>query len=86
VEIVRSDGRRELYDSLVFANVTRIANYGRLSFGLDGGLSEVVSCRILDDQRCSLPDRRELLHLKPNSKITINWPHTATPRSAEPAT
>jgi len=34
-EIVRSDGRRELYDSLVFANVTRIAKYGRLSFGLD---------------------------------------------------
>jgi hypothetical protein len=30
VEIVRSDGRRELYDSLVFANVTRIAKYGRL--------------------------------------------------------
>jgi hypothetical protein len=44
-EIVRSDGRRELYDSLVFANVTRIAKYGRLSiFGRpDGGLFEVVS-------------------------------------------
>jgi hypothetical protein len=47
VEIVRSDGRRELYDSLVFANVTRIAKYGRLSvFGRpDGGLFEVVSRR-----------------------------------------
>ena len=44
-EIVRSDGRRALYDSLVFANVTRIAKYGRLSiFGRpDGGLFEVVS-------------------------------------------
>jgi diacylglycerol kinase (ATP) len=47
VEIVRSDGRRELYDGLVFANVTRIAKYGRLSvFGRpDGGLFEVVSRR-----------------------------------------
>jgi diacylglycerol kinase (ATP) len=31
VEIVRSGGRRELYDSLVFANVARMAKYGRLS-------------------------------------------------------
>jgi diacylglycerol kinase family enzyme len=47
VEIVRSRGRRELYDSLVFANVARMAKYGRLSkFGRpDDGLFEVVSRR-----------------------------------------
>jgi diacylglycerol kinase (ATP) len=47
VEILRTDGRRELYDSLVFANVARIAKYGRLSiFGRpDDGLFEVVSRR-----------------------------------------
>jgi diacylglycerol kinase (ATP) len=47
VEIVRSGGRRELYDSLVFANVARMAKYGRLSkFGRpDDGLFEVVSRR-----------------------------------------
>jgi diacylglycerol kinase (ATP) len=47
VEIVRSEGRRELYDSLVFANVARMAKYGRLSrFGRpDDGLFEVVSRR-----------------------------------------
>jgi diacylglycerol kinase (ATP) len=47
VEILRTDGRRELYDSLVFANVARIAKYGRLSiFGQpDDGLFEVVSRR-----------------------------------------
>ena len=46
VEIVRA-GRRELYDSLVFANVARMAKYGRLSkFGRpDDGLFEVVSRR-----------------------------------------
>jgi diacylglycerol kinase (ATP) len=47
VEIVRSGGRRELYDSLVFANVARMAKYGRLSkFGRpDDGLFEVVARR-----------------------------------------
>ena len=47
VEILRSGGRRELYDSLVFANVSRMAKYGRLSiFGRpDDGLFEVVSRR-----------------------------------------
>jgi diacylglycerol kinase family enzyme len=47
VEIVRSAGRRELYDSLVFANVARMAKYGRLSkLGRpDDGLFEVVSRR-----------------------------------------
>jgi diacylglycerol kinase family enzyme len=47
VEIVRSGGRHELYDSLVFANVARMAKYGRLSiFGRpDDGLFEVVSRR-----------------------------------------
>ena len=47
VEIVRSGGRRELFDSLVFANVTRMAKYGRLSrFGRpDDGLFEVVARR-----------------------------------------
>ncbi|WP_344808662.1 diacylglycerol/lipid kinase family protein [Microlunatus ginsengisoli] len=47
VEIVRSEGRRELYDSLVFANVTRMAKYGRLggSGRPDDGLFEVVSRR-----------------------------------------
>ena len=47
VEIVRSEGQRELYDSLVFANVARMAKYGRLSrFGRpDDGLFEVVSRR-----------------------------------------
>ena len=47
VEIVRSGDRRELYDSLVFANVARMAKYGRLSkFGRpDDGLFEVVSRR-----------------------------------------
>jgi diacylglycerol kinase family enzyme len=46
VEIVRA-GRRELYDSLVFANVARMAKYGRLSrFGRpDDGLFEVVARR-----------------------------------------
>jgi diacylglycerol kinase (ATP) len=47
VEIVRSGGRRELYDSLVFANVARMAKYGRLSkFGRpDDGVFEVVARR-----------------------------------------
>lgn len=47
VEIVRSGGPRELYDSLVFANVARMAKYGRLgnSGRLDDGLFEVVSRR-----------------------------------------
>lgn len=47
VEIVRSGGRRELYDSLVFANVARMAKYGRLgnSGRPDDGLFEVVSRR-----------------------------------------
>jgi diacylglycerol kinase (ATP) len=47
VEILRTDGRRELYDSLVFANVARIAKYGRLSIlgQPDDGLFEVVSRR-----------------------------------------
>ena len=47
VEIVRSGSRHELYDSLVFANVSRMAKYGRLSrFGRpDDGRFEVVSRR-----------------------------------------
>ena len=47
VEIVRAGGRRELYDSLVFANVARMAKYGRLgsSGRPDDGLFEVVSRR-----------------------------------------
>ena len=47
VEVVRSGGRRESYDSLVFANVARMAKYGRLSkFGRpDDGLFEVVARR-----------------------------------------
>jgi len=47
VAIVRSGGHRELYDSLVFANVARMAKYGRLSkFGRpDDGLFEVVARR-----------------------------------------
>ena len=47
VETVQSAGRRELYDSLVFANVARMAKYGRLSkLGRpDDGLFEVVSRR-----------------------------------------
>lgn len=47
VEIVRSGGRRELYDSLVFANVARMAKYGWLgnSGRPDDGLFEVVSHR-----------------------------------------
>jgi diacylglycerol kinase (ATP) len=47
VEIVRSGGRRELYDSLVFANAARMAKYGRLSNTgrADDGLFEVVARR-----------------------------------------
>ena len=47
VEVLRSGGQRELYDSLVFANVARMAKYGRLSNTgrPDDGLFEVVSCR-----------------------------------------
>ncbi len=47
VEILRTDGRRELYDSLVFANVARMAKYGRLSNTArpDDGQFEVVSRR-----------------------------------------
>ncbi len=47
VEIVRSGGRRELYDSLVFANVARMAKYGRVSNSgrPDDGLFEVVACQ-----------------------------------------
>lgn len=47
VEIVRSGGQRELYDSLVFANVARMAKYGRLSSTgrPDDGLFEVVARR-----------------------------------------
>lgn len=47
VEIVRSGDRRELYDSLVFANITRMAKYGRLgrSGRPDDGQFEVVSRR-----------------------------------------
>ena len=45
VEIVRSAGEKELYDSLVFANVARMAKYGRISNSgrPDDGLFEVVS-------------------------------------------
>jgi diacylglycerol kinase (ATP) len=47
VEIVRSGGRQELYDSLVFANVAGMAKYGRISNSgrPDDGLFEVVACR-----------------------------------------
>ena len=47
VEIVRSAGRRDLYDSLIFANVVGMAKYGRLSYGgrPDDGLFEVVARR-----------------------------------------
>jgi diacylglycerol kinase (ATP) len=47
VEIVRSAGMHELYDSLVFANVARMAKYGRISNSgrPDDGLFEVVACR-----------------------------------------
>jgi diacylglycerol kinase (ATP) len=47
VEIVRSGGMHELYDSLVFANVARMAKYGRISNSgrPDDGLFEVVACR-----------------------------------------
>jgi diacylglycerol kinase (ATP) len=46
VEIVPSAGEKELYDSLVFANVARMAKYGRISNSgqPDDGLSKVVSC------------------------------------------
>jgi diacylglycerol kinase (ATP) len=46
VEIVPAGGERELYDSLVFANVARMAKYGRISKSgrPDDGLFEVVSC------------------------------------------
>jgi hypothetical protein len=46
VEIVRAGGEQELYDSPVFANVARIAKYGRMSNSgrPDDGLLEVVSC------------------------------------------
>jgi diacylglycerol kinase (ATP) len=46
VEIVPAGGKRELYDSLVFANVARMAKYGRISNSgrPDDGLFEVVSC------------------------------------------
>jgi diacylglycerol kinase (ATP) len=46
VEIVPAAGEKELYDSLVFANVARIAKYGRISNSgrPDDGLFEVVSC------------------------------------------
>jgi diacylglycerol kinase (ATP) len=45
VEIVPAGGKRELYDSLVFANVARMAKYGRISNSgrPDDGLFEVVS-------------------------------------------
>jgi diacylglycerol kinase (ATP) len=47
VEIIRSGGKHELYDSLVFANVARMAKYGRISNSgrPDDGLFEVVGCR-----------------------------------------
>ena len=46
VEIVSSAGGRARYDSLVFANVARMAKYGRISNSgrPDDGLFEVVSC------------------------------------------
>lgn len=46
VEIVRAGGEQEQYDSLVFANVARMAKYGRVSNSgrPDDGLFEVVSC------------------------------------------
>ena len=46
-EIVRVGDRHELYDSLIFANVARMAKYGRISNSgrPDDGLFEVVSCR-----------------------------------------
>lgn len=45
IEIVPSSGEKELYDSLVFANVARMAKYGRISNSgqPDDGLFEVVS-------------------------------------------
>ena len=47
VEIVRAWGARELYDSLILANVARMAKYGRVSHSArpDDGLFEVVCCR-----------------------------------------
>jgi diacylglycerol kinase (ATP) len=47
VEIVRSAGTHVLYDSLVFANVARMAKYGQISNSgrPDDGLFEVVACR-----------------------------------------
>ena len=47
VEIVRAGDRHELYDSLIFAYVARMAKYGQISNsgGPDDGLFEVVSCR-----------------------------------------
>ncbi len=46
VEIRPAAGERALYDSLVFANVARMAKYGRISNSgrPDDGLFEVVSC------------------------------------------
>ena len=51
VEIVRSAGEKELYDSLVFANVGRMAKYGRISNSgrPDDGFFEVVSCPTAGD-------------------------------------
>src|SRR4029450_6609636 len=46
VEIGHGGGKRDLYASLVFANVSRMAKYGRVSNSgqPDDGLFEVVSC------------------------------------------
>jgi diacylglycerol kinase family enzyme len=46
VEISTAAGERALFDSLVFANVARMAKYGRVSNSgrPDDGLFEVVSC------------------------------------------
>ena len=47
VKVVRAGHRPELYDSLIFANVARMAKYGRVSNSgrPDDGLFEVVSVR-----------------------------------------
>jgi diacylglycerol kinase (ATP) len=56
VEIVSAAGERALYDSLVFANVARMAKYGRISNSgrPDDGLFEVVSCPHLGRWRMAL--------------------------------
>jgi diacylglycerol kinase (ATP) len=85
VEILRTDGRRELYDSLVFANVARIAKYGRAEHlrparrrAVRGGVASARPPMATVDS-VSFQIDGEVFHLAPHSGLIIDCaPHALT--------